>query len=151
MADEFKIVDGFGLKEALEAIKGLGDGKWRITITRWQERRGLSQNAIFQTWAREFAAHVWQIPVDEVSEGDHEGAKRSFKQAYYQEYGFAFVVHKVRNPITGQQKMDFTSSAKWSTGEMFHFLTWLQRHAGNNGCILESKGEYQKLKERQND
>jgi len=151
MAKEFKVTDEKERIEAVKAINALDLGRYRIAITKWQEKRGLTQNGLLQRWAREYAAHIWQIPIKEVSKGDHEGAKRGFKKAYYQMYGFKFMVYKVRDPLTGQEKMDFTSSSDWSTGEMYHFLTWLQMHAASNDCILESTGEFQKLKEKENE
>ena len=43
----------------------------------------------------------------------------------------------------------FESSKDYKTGEMFLFLTWIQNHAAEDGCLLESRGQYQKFQRDQ--
>jgi hypothetical protein len=50
---------------------------------------------------------------------------------------------------TGKQRLDYTSSADWKTGEMFMVLTFMQLEAANQGVILESKGEFAKNQREQ--
>lgn len=112
--------------------------------------RSIPQNSLFHVFLTEYAAHLTPCHPKEVTAGMLEGIKRSVKGMYYSETSDAFMVHKVYCPLTKRQKTDFTSSKSWKRGEMFNVLTWLQCHAAERGCILESKGEFSKLQREQN-
>jgi hypothetical protein len=45
---------------------------------------------------------------------------------------------------------DFTSTTKWLKGEMTFVLDWMQRFFGEQGLVLEAKGEFVELTESQN-
>lgn len=111
--------------------------------------RSLDQNALLHVWLTEFAAHLTPCHKSEVTAGMLEGIKRSVKQMFYRESGYDWMVHTVRCPLTGREKKDWSSSKSWKRGEMFMFLTWLQMFAATHGCILESKGQFQKLQREQ--
>lgn len=111
--------------------------------------RSLDQNALLHVWLTEFAAELAKCHKSEVTEGMLEGIKRSMKEAFYREAGEPWMIHTVKCPLTGREKKDWSSSKSWKRGEMFMFLSWLQMFAANHGCILESKGQFNKLQREQ--
>lgn len=118
---------------------------------RWAvgEDRSYDQNALFHVWLTEYAAHLINKNKKDISPGELAGMKRIAKREYYLDTGDAFMVHKIVNPRTGDTKTDYTSSKDWKRGEMFNVLTWLQLRAANDGLVLESKGEFNKLQREQ--
>ena len=112
--------------------------------------RSLDQNSLMHLWLTEFCCHISKCHKREVTEGMIEGIKRTMKKGFYQAYGYAWMIHEVKCPLTGNTKKDFTSSAKWKRGEIYVFLDWLQHFAATKGCILESRGEFAKLKREEN-
>jgi hypothetical protein len=111
--------------------------------------RSLSQNALMHLWLTELAAHLSGCHPKLVSEGMIEGIKRTTKGWFYRDTQSEWMLHAIRCPLTKREKKDFTSSAKWKQGEMFEFLTWLQALAAQHGCLLESKGEFLALNQKQ--
>lgn len=79
-----------------------------------------------------------------------EGIKKTIKGLFYRENPYEWMVHKVICPLTKREKTDYTSSASWMVGEMYLVLTWMQIFAAQQGCILESKGEFAKRQREQN-
>lgn len=125
--------------------------KWlTFSEPRIGEDRSILQNSLLHVWLTELAAHFAKCDKKEVTAGMVEGTKRTVKGCYYREFNEPWMVHQIVCPISGRTRMDYTSSASWKQGEMFHFLTWLQAFAAQHGCILESKGEYAKLQRTQN-
>ena len=115
--------------------------EWRIG-----EDRSLDQNALFHVWLTEYSAHLGSLHKKQVTREMVEFLKRKCKKAYYQRYGASWMLTKLVDPKTGESgQVYFKSSADYLVGEMFLFLTWLQNHAANDGCILESRGQYQRL------
>jgi len=113
---------------------------------RFGEDRSIDQNSLFHVWLTEYAAHLLKKDKKQVTKGEVEGMKRHVKKTYYHQTGYAFLVHEIVNPKTPEQKRrEFTSSSDWKVPEMFEFMTWLQMMAANDGLVLESKGQYQKL------
>lgn len=107
--------------------------------------RSLPQNALLHVWLTEFAAFLLKTDKKSINEGILEGTKREAKRYFYKEYRCPWMVHKIRSPFTGEERMDFTSSARWKRTEMFDFLTWLQGFAAEKGLVLESKGEFKAM------
>ncbi len=122
--------------------------QWKyVTFTvRLGADRSLDQNSLFHVWLTDYAAHLAQIHKKSVSPAMVEFLKRKVKKAYYAHAGAEWMLERLVNPATGEQSESyFRSSADYKVGEMFLFLTWLQMHAANDGCILESRGQYAKL------
>lgn len=118
---------------------------WRIGAD-----RSLDQNALFHVWLSEMVAHYCRKDRREVTEAELEGMKKKAKKLYYNETGNSWMVIKPIDPKTGQLgQLQFRSSKKYSVGEMFLFLTWLQMTAANDGIVLESKGQFNKLQREQ--
>ena len=66
---------------------------------------------------------------------------------YFLEFGHPWMILRLVNPKTGETRTEFTSSSSWKTGEIHDFMNWLQMVAAEDGCILETKGEYAHLKQ----
>lgn len=114
---------------------------WRIG-----QDRSLDQSALFHVWLTEYAAHLAGIHKKAVMPGMVEFTKRKVKKAFYLETGYPWMLTNLIDPKTGEPgERIFASSADYKVGEMFLVLTWLQNHAANDGCILESLGQYAKL------
>jgi hypothetical protein len=119
---------------------------WRIG-----EDRSLDQNALLHVWLTIYAAHLLNKDRKKVSEEELEGMKRISKKKFYCQYGYSWVLIRPINPFTGEEgKVQYRSSKEYKQGEMFIFLSWLQMTAAENGCVLESHGEYKKLQREQN-
>lgn len=110
--------------------------------------RSLDQNALFHVWVTEYAAHLLDKSKKEVTRGELAGMKRIIKQRFNAANPNNFMIHDVVDPFTGNTKRDYTSSADWKVGEIFMVMEWLQLHAANDGLILESLGQYEKLKRK---
>jgi|GEM_PF-1208971 len=111
--------------------------------------RSLNQNALFHVWLTEYAAHLTKTHIKMVPKTVVEGMKKVVKRDFYAETAHKFMVHEIVNPWTGGKKVDYTSSADWKRGEIYMVLEWLQMKAANDGLVLESKGEYAKLKRQE--
>ena len=111
--------------------------------------RTMDQNALFHVWATEYAAHLLNKTKKDVTNGELAGMKRKIKQRFNAANSNNFMVHEITDPFTGDTRRDYTSSADWKRGEAFMVLEWLQLHAANDGLILESLGQFDKLKRKQ--
>ena len=111
--------------------------------------RSLDQNALFHVWLTEAAAYYLSKPIKEVTPTDVESMKITVKRHYYAETGAPFMIEKVQDVWRNKTKEAYTSSKRWKRGEMFNVLTWFQMRAANDGLILESKGEFNKLQREQ--
>lgn len=112
--------------------------------------RSLGQNALFHVWLTDFGCHLAKCHFSQFTDGMMQGTKKSVKGFFYRENPRDWMIHDVKCVVTGRSKKDFTSSAKWKQIEMFEFLTWFQAFAAGHGCVLESKGEFEKLQREQN-
>jgi hypothetical protein len=130
--------------------------KWRdhkyLTFTfRVGEERSLDQNALLHLWLTLYAAHLAKIDRKVVSEEMLEFMKQKAKYLYYTQTAADWMIRKMVNPKSGAEgKVYYRSSADYKVGEMFQFLTWLQNTAANDGLLLESRGQYQKLQKQHN-
>lgn len=113
--------------------------------------RSLDQNALFHVWCTEYCAFLLGKDKGKVTRGELAGTKRKAKQLYQQHKpeSRTWLVHDLVDPFSGDSRKDYTSSASWKRGEMFDLLTWLQMIAANDGFLLESKGEFEKLNREQ--
>ena len=135
------------------AIKWLTDNfeqhKYSTYSVRHGADRSLDQNALFHVWALEYGCFLAKIHPKGLEsltkEAIIEQTKRAAKRRFYSEFRYSWLVIKLKDPFTGDEKKDFRSSRKYKTAEMFEFLTWLQATATNDGCPLESKGKFDKL------
>jgi len=115
--------------------------KWRIGAD-----RSLDQNALLHVWLTEFAAHLAKCTKKEVTPTMLEQIKKDVKGWCYRDTGWDFLIYETVSLLTGETKKGFTSSASWGRGEMYQVLCWIQNFAAQYGCVLESTGEFEKLK-----
>ncbi len=107
--------------------------------------RSIDQNSLFHVWLSESAAYLSKCDEKEVTLGMIDGTKRTVKSLFYREYRYEWMIHEVKCAITGNAKKDWTSSSKWSAGQMFMVLEFMQNLMAAYGIILESKGKFKKL------
>ena len=114
---------------------------WRIG-----EDRSLVQNSLLHVWLTIYAAYLLQKDRRSVTEAELEGIKKTAKRRFYAETGAAWMVIHPIDPFTGEILQPVLRSSKnYTREEMFHFLTWLQMTAAEDGLVLESRGQYAKL------
>ena len=111
--------------------------------------RSMGQNALFHVFLTEYVAHILRKDKRDVTKGELEGMKRATKGRYYTYSHDGFMIHTITDPISKRSKRDYTSSSDWKRGEMFAVLEWLQLQAANDGLIVESRGEFNKLQRDQ--
>lgn len=109
-----------------------------------------TQKALFHIWLKEYAAFILKIPKTDVTKEIIEGTKKKAKGMFYQETANSFMVYEPIDPWhPDKRKKSYTSCNDWSPGEFYLVLNWLQIKAGQDGLVLESKGQYAKNKKRE--
>lgn len=148
----FVVCSDRSLNEFLRRVVELQDEHKHVTWTyKTGKDRSLPQLALAHIWLRKYAAFLLRKPEDALTDGELNGMKRSAKKQYYREYGHDFMVETIRDPFhPDTARPELTSMGKWKAGELYQFMEWLQGKAAGDGLILESTGEHQKLKQRQN-
>jgi hypothetical protein len=121
----------------------------RLTLKAEPKRRSLDQNALFQKWARTFAAHVFKVKESEVTDTQHEAMKISLQRKCYAQTGWKFLIVHYPDAFGGESKPQRAPTSKMEKGELHSFLDWVQMFAAEDGLTLESLGEYADLQERQ--
>jgi hypothetical protein len=86
--------------------------------------RSLSQNALFHVWARKLVAFYLKKDEKQVTEGELEGCKRMLKRRFYKDNRKDWLTVEILDPMSGQKRMDFRSSRKYSTQQMWEFMFW---------------------------
>lgn len=127
----------------------LEHGKCSMKLTKGDRRR-LSQNNLFQHWARKYAAFIKGCDPKSIDEQTHERTKTGLKLRCYLNTGWRFMVNSFKDDSCSEPYLVPKSSAELEVGEMFSFMEWLQVYAAEQGLILESQGEYLKRQEAQN-
>ncbi len=112
-------------------------------------QRTLSQNALLHVWLRSYASHLLRKKLDLVSEREVGYMKMTAKRRCYADTSWGWLIEHRKDLITKESSKGLTSSKKWSKGELFNFMEWLQAYAANDDLILESKGEYEALRNEQ--
>lgn len=155
MGESFTINNETSLQAFIKYAGSLYESHKYITFSapRIGADRSMDQNALFHVWATEYAAYRLRKDKRDVSDGELDGTKRIIKKhftaAHPEAYGF--MVYELVNPLTGEKKKDYTSSKTWKRGEMFMVLNWFQMVAAQDGLILESKGQFEKLQRKQHE
>ena len=126
------------------------DGPICWKAKKYTEPRTLSQNALYQAWAREYAAKMLSKKPEDVTEVEHEAMKYTLQRHCYAELKRDYLITTLKDFFTGQEKPGRASTAGFSTAEMFEYMSWIQARAADDGLILEAKGEFAELKEKQN-
>lgn len=108
--------------------------------------RTMSQNSLYQVFARELGEFIFQR---EITEAEHEATKIDLQRRCYLDTGWPFLVRKLPAPITGKSKLERMPTSAMDKGDLHQLLNWVQQFAAERGLILEAKGEFQELRERQ--
>ena len=111
--------------------------------------RSLTQNNLLHLWATDCWFYYQSLPKGKIQPDEMESIKRSLKKRCYGETGWQWMIHEIVDVFSGAKKKDFKSSADYSRGEIFQFLTWLQMRCAQDGLILESKGKFAKNQREQ--
>lgn len=110
------------------------------------------QKAMLKIWMRKVAAHLLKKSERDVTGDEMERMSRSIKKRYYSETGEGFMVKTQGDPFhPDREKVEVTSSSKWSVAEISRVMDWLQATAASDyDLILESKGDHQEMKREAN-
>jgi len=138
-------------EQALEGVITTLRDQWkeshylRVTIKRGKTRN-LDQNALFQVWARQYAESIFCRLVTDV---EHEAMKYTLQKHCYADTGWEFLIGEKHDLFTEEVRRDRAKTSQLETGEMFQFMEWIQARGADSGLILESLGEYDRLKKSQ--
>jgi len=148
MAEHWTVNSDHSETAYIASIKALRAEHGYLTFNapRIGKDRSLTQNGLFHVWLTECAAHYLTKHKKAVTKADLAGMKRAVKRRFNAANSNNFMVHAVRDPISNDEKRDYTSSGDWKRGEMYMVLEWLQLFAANDGLILESIGQFDKFK-----
>lgn len=121
--------------------------KYATWSVRLGEDRSIDQNALFHVFCTEWIAYKLGKHVKTVQKFELNGMKRTVKKMFLIEHpeSSPWMIEVITDYTTGLQKKDYTSSSSWKVGEMFQVLMFMQNAAANQGCVLESRGEFKKL------
>lgn len=142
-------VDSIQTRDAyIEQVKRWWDEHKYVTFPkpRFGVDRSLDQNALFHVFCTEWIAFKLGKHPKMVEKFELAGMKRTVKKMYLIAYpeSKSWMIHEIMDYTTGLKKKDYTSSKDWKRGEMYQVLTFMQNESANQGCILESKGEFAK-------
>ena len=117
----------------------------KITMKKYTQS-SLPQKALLHIWVREYAAHYYKKPIKELSDSEQTNMKVTLKQRAYKEYGWDFLTKKVTNVETGISAYVLESISEYDKGECYMFMEFMQDYCAAQGLILESSGEFKRLK-----
>jgi hypothetical protein len=124
-------------------------GLLKVTVKQVKDR-SLSQNALLHIWFREYAAMRLNKPLKKITQDDTDSIKLLVKQACYGDMKYDWLCQRVTNIDTGVSAFVLRSTSRYDKGEMFMFMEWFQAFAAQKGLLLESMGEYGRLKDETN-
>ena len=151
MSEMWQVNSDRKLELYIESIRKLYDEHKYLTFTkpRIGSDRSLPMNALFHKWLRLWLAHLFKKDPKLVDVDELAGIKNTFKDCYYRQTGYPWLVHRVTNYRTMIETTEYTSSSTWKREEMYDALRNMQMRAAQSGCILESVGEFNKLKKKE--
>ena len=118
----------------------------KITMKKYTQS-SLPQKALLHIWVREYAAHYYKKQIKELSDLEQTNMKVTLKQRAYKEYGWDFLTKKVTNVETGISAYVLESISEYDKGECYMFMEFMQDYCAAQGLILESSGEFKRLKD----
>ncbi len=109
----------------------------------------LTQLAVAHIWLRTWIAQAKKIREEDVTEESIEEWKHAMKRKFYELTGESFMVNRRKDPhsATGYT-IEYTSMGKWTPSQLYTFMDWMQRVAGELGIILEAQGEFEENKQQ---
>lgn len=112
--------------------------------------RSIDQNSLFHLFCSMWIAHKLGKHYKQVEKFEMAGMKRTVKKLYYIAHPEAhWMLQVITDYTTGERRKDYTSSKDWLAGEMFQVLEFMQNVAAEQGLILESRGEFNRLQQKQ--
>ena len=126
-----------------------GGGLLKVTVKQVKDR-SLSQNALLHIWFREYAAMRLNKPLKKITQDDTDSIKLLVKQACYGDMKYDWLCQRITNIDTGVSAFVLRSTSRYDKGEMFMFMEWFQAFAAQKGLLLESVGEFGRLKDETN-
>lgn len=116
------------------------------------KKRSLDQNALFHVWCWEYGVHITNAGhlTGKAKDKLIDCTKKSIKAKAYNEFGWEFLLTRIKNIFTGEITTEYRSTAEYESGQMYQFMEYVQNIAAQDGLILESKGQFKELKESQN-
>jgi hypothetical protein len=118
----------------------------KITMKKYTQS-SLPQKALLHIWVREYAAYHYKKSIKELSDSEQTNMKVTLKQRAYKEYGWDFLTKKVTNVETGISAHILESISEYDKGECYMFMEFMQDYCAAKGLILESSGEFKRLKD----
>ena len=112
--------------------------------------KSLPQNALAHVWMTEACAYHYGKSPKSVTQSDLQGMTRWMKLKCYVDVKQDWLVEYIRNPETRVMKLDATSMANWNMGQTHFFMEWVLQFWAEKGLVLEVKGQFQELAEKQN-
>jgi len=107
----------------------------------------LSQKALAHIWIRDYAAFYHNKSTKELTRTEEDNMKATLKQRAYKDYGWDFLLKKVTNVETGRSGYILQSISEYGKGECYMFMEFIQDYCGLQGLILETSGEFKRLKD----
>lgn len=146
------IVNSIGTAVAMQRkVEELFDKEKYVQFS-WKAgaKTSMPQKALIHIWFRTWMAAICKKKEEDVTKVEIESMKRSVKARYYNATGAAFLVETLSDPFSPSKKrVEYTSISDWTAGECHAVMEWMQDRAAEQGIILESMGEYQRLKHGQ--
>lgn len=113
-------------------------------------RSSMPQKALMHIWLRQWVAHLTKQKERDVTQKQVDGMKHWVKKNFYLQTGADFMIDMEPNPYDlRESRRTFSSIADWTPAQCNEVMTWMQATAANNGCILESMGEFQEMNNSQ--
>ncbi len=121
----------------------------KITWEKYHPTRTVSQTALYFVWCREYARHLTGL--DTINKDVEAQMSYTFIRHAYAEMGWEWLMTKNVDLETGEERPAPVSVKDIDKHNMSQFLEWVQMRAANQGLMLEIKGEYKELKQKQHE
>lgn len=135
-----------------EIVLELFDKEKYVTFT-WSTGplSSMPQKALLHIWLRTTVSRLVKCAEKDVSVEEVESLKRTLKAYFYHETAAEWMMTQMRELVPPYRtRSEYSSSSKWTRGQMYEFLTWFQMWAANRGIVLESSGEYAEMRKSEN-
>lgn len=122
-------------------------GKYVVFSWKSGNTSSMGQKALIHIWFRQWMAVIGKKKEKDVGEEEIEAIKRKIKALYYHATAAEFMIVRLRDPMhPDKEVIEYSSIGKWTPGECFSVMEWMQLKAAEQNIILESKGEFQNNK-----
>lgn len=149
--NSFIVCSVASLMAFLKLVEEVWDREKYVTFS-WKigPKSSMPQKALIHIWFRTWAAHTLKTAERLITKEQVEEMKDWVKRTYYIETSAGHMVKQRNDPFHPDKcRMVYTSIEEWGRGECHDVMEWMQLKAAKHGLILESTGEFQKLKQEQ--